>query len=66
MGSSTCPEAVYGTHGEADRDGRCPYCRAKVGAKMMRPGMDWRERQRLERERDPLRLEPLEDDYYDL
>lgn len=61
----SCPETVYGIHGEADRDGRCPYCRKKFTAKMPRLGMDFRTKQRLERERDPLRLEPLEDEYYD-
>lgn len=62
---SVCPEAVYGVHGEVDRDGRCPYCRRKVGAKAMRPGPDWRGRQRRAREQDPLSLEPVEDEYYD-
>lgn len=62
---SRCPEALYGQHGETDRFGRCPYCDQKVGPKAVRPGMDRAARLRLEQERDPLRLEPLEDDYYD-
>lgn len=63
---SNCPEALYGQHGEADRDGRCPYCRAKIGPKMMRPGMDYATRQRLSLEQDPATIDgPTDDDYFD-
>lgn len=59
---STCPEALYGMHGETGRDGRCPYCGRKVGAKLRRPGPDYIQRQRLAREQDPRSIDP---EYWD-
>lgn len=28
---NTCPETINGWHGEADREGKCPFCRKKIG-----------------------------------
>lgn len=61
-----CPETVYGIHSDPDRSGLCLWCRVKVGPKMPRPDMTYAERKRADRHRDPLFLEPPEEDlYYD-
>lgn len=58
---STCPDVLYGIHGAADASGRCPYCRRKIDAKMMRPKTP---RAVVARNQDPLTIEPDADEDY--
>ena len=59
---SLCPEALHGRHGEVDRNGRCPWCRRKVGARMPR---NWNEIRKANiAAQDPLSIEPDPDEEY--
>lgn len=35
-----CPDTLYGRHGPADRNGKCPWCGKKYEAAIEKPRLD--------------------------